>query len=131
MKNFLLTLALAVSAFASAQFTACEASFTVSPNDMYSDNTTHSYSLSVVLPNGREVVMNDDMRGSRISLSPFSGESRVYTLTMKSLNGAIQDTYVITTASTGKGCKSTFKADQNKGNNSQLFIAQVGTTVGF
>lgn len=131
MKNFLLTLALAVSFIASAQFTACEASFTVSPNDLYNNSATRSYSLSVVLPNGREVIMNDDMRGRRISLQPFNGEGCVYTLTMKSLNGVVQDTYVITTSSTGNGCESTFNANQSKGNNSQLFIAQVGATVGY
>tara|TARA_R110002020_G_scaffold70277_2_gene182469 strand:- start:970 stop:1365 length:396 start_codon:yes stop_codon:yes gene_type:complete len=131
MKNLLLTLALAVSSLASAQFISCEASFTVSPNDMYNNSTTHSYSLSVVLPNGREVVMNDDMRGSRISLTPFKGDGRVYTLTMKSLNGMVQDTYVITTASTGKGCESTFTPNQTAGSSSRLFIDGVGTILGF
>ena len=112
-------------------FIACEASFTVSPNDMYKNSTTHSYSLSVVLPNSREVILNDDMRGSRMCLHPFSGEGRVFTLTMKSLFGAVQDTYIITTASTGKGCESTFVANQYEGNNSKLFVHEVGATVGY
>ena len=75
--------------------------------------------------------MNDDMRGSRISLHPFSGEGCVYTWTMQSLNGAIQDTYIITTTSTGKGCESTFVANQYEGNNSKLFIDEVGAIVGY
>jgi hypothetical protein len=55
----------------------------------------------------------------------------VYTLTMKSLNGMVQDTYVITTASTGKGCESTFTPNQTVGSNSRLFIDSVGAVVGF
>ena len=127
MKNLLLTRALADSSLVSAQFTGCEATFTVSPHDC----SLHSYSLSVLLPNGREVVINDDMSGSVFTIGGAEGEGDVHTLVMSDFNGNVQDTYIIKSESVDGTCLSLFTANKLVGENSKLFIHKEGDIVGY
>ena len=127
MKNLLLTLALSVSSLVSAQFTGCEATFTVSPNDY----SLHSYSLSVLLPNGREVMINDDMSGSVFTIGGAKGEGDVHTLVMSDFNGNVQDTYIIKSESIDGTCLSLFTANNLVGDNSKLLIHNGEGVVGY
>ena len=127
MKNLILILALAVSSLVSAQFTGCEATFTVSPNDY----SLHSYSLSVLLPNGREVMINDDMSGSVFTIGGAEGEGDIHTLVMSDFNGNVQDTYIIKSESVDGTCLSLFTANNLVGKNSKLFIHNGEDIVGY
>ena len=127
MKNLILILALAVSSLVSAQFTGCEATFTVSPNNY----SLHSYSLSVLLPNGREVMINDDMSGSVFTIGGAKGEGNVHTLVMSDFKGNVQDTYVVKTESVDGTCLSLFTANKLVGDNSKLFIHNGEGVVGY
>ena len=127
MKNLILILALAVSSLVSAQFTGCKSAFTVSPNDY----SLHSYSLSVLLPNGREVMINDDMSGSVFTIAGNPGEGRIHTLVMSDFSGNVQDTYIIKSESVDGTCLSLFTANNLVGKNSKLFIHNEEDIVGY